>query len=371
MTTLFRKATLFFLAILLLAPALLAQSLRDGTFFEHGSATTTRSDGAPEVLDKMTYLLGQWDVEITTYPADATPVKQPAQAVITYMNRGHAFMERLHAADFDGNGHELNTITFLVFTPGTDQWAMGLVDSYTENVTMYNGDLQGDDLTLYNALRHRGGVLLTYYRTRYTRQDADHFTLDIQTSPDGKTAWMPALKKSYSRRETADGFLAGSSEFGSPAPDLPKEARQFDFLVGIWDSQNQLTFPNGQTAKWPATTTGGYVLNGHAIMEYNWFDLDSNLPDAATTIVRIYNRAMRRWESLYLANRGNSPLYFGGRQEGDRMVLHTFEANASDRISRFVFHDIKADSYRWYGEASTDRGQTFTKNWIIDVTRQE
>lgn len=371
MTSLLRKSTFLMLAGLLVAPLLMAQSLRDGTFFEHGIATPTRSEGAPEVLDKMTYLLGQWEVAITTYPTDSTSVTQPAQAVITYMNRGHAFMERLHAADFDGNGHELNTITFLVFTPGADQWAMGIVDSYTESVTMYNGDFEGDDLTLHNALRQGGNVTMTYFRARYTQQDEEHFTLEVHTSPDGKTAWAPALKKRYSRREAADGFLAGSSEFGTPAPDLPEEARQFDFLVGIWDSQNALTFPNGQTAKWPATTTGGYVLNGHAIMEYNWFDLDPNLPDAATTMVRIYNRAMRRWETLYTANRANGLLYFGGRQEGDRMVLHTFEVNTAGTISRYIFHDIEPDSYRWYGEFSTDRGQSFTKNWIIDVTRQQ
>lgn len=354
-----------------MAPSLKAQSLRDGTFFKPGIATPTRSNGAPEVLDRMSYLLGQWDVDITTYPTDSTSVTQPAQAVVTYMNRGHAFMERLHTPDFDGDGHELNMITMLTFAPGADQWAMGVVDSYTESVTMYNGDFEGDDLTLHNALRQGGSVPMTYYRAQFTQQDDDHFMLDIQTSPDGKTGWMPMQQKAYARRTPSDDFLMGSSDFGTPAPDLPEEAHQFDFLVGIWDSQNALTFPNGQTAQWPATTTGGYVLNGHAIMEYNWFDLDPNLPDAATTMVRIYNQAMRRWETLYTANRGNGLLYFGGRQEGDQIVLHNFVTNRTGAFSRYVFHNIQPDSYDWYGEFSTDRGATFTRNWIINVTRQQ
>lgn len=369
------KTLLISCTSLLLATVLHAQStstptLRDGTFFEPG-LTTTRSAGAPEVLDKMQYLLGQWDVQMTTYPTDSTSVTQPAQSVISYMNRGHAFMERLFAADFDGNGHERSTVTFLVFTPGAEQWTMGVADSFTENVTMYSGDFEEDVLVLRNALRHRGGVPLTHYRATYSRQDADHFTLEIQTSPDGHSGWTPYLKKAYTKRTPGEGFMAGASDYGTPAPDLPEEARQFDFLIGTWDAQNSFTFPNGQTARWPATATGGYVLNGHAIMEYNWFDLDPNLPDAANTMVRIYNRAMRRWETLYLANRGSSPLYFGGRKEGDRIVLHIFEANTTDPISHFVFHDIQPDSYSWYGETSTDRGQTFSKNWIIEVTRRQ
>ena len=80
---------------------------------------------------------------------------------------------------------------------------------------------------------------------------------------------------------------------------------------------------------------------------------------------------MRRWESLYMANRGNGALFFGGQDEGDRIVLGLFETNLDfGPMIRFVFHDIQGDEYHWYSESSTDRGQTWTKTWIIDVTRQ-
>ena len=95
-------------------------------------------------------------------------------------------------------------------------------------------------------------------------------------------------------------------------------------------------------------------------MEFNWADLDPNLPDWATTIVRIWNRQMRRWESMYCTNRSQSILHFGGVPEGDRIVLHQFEAHLGDGpVSYWIFHDMEEDTYSWKAETSGDRGTTF------------
>jgi hypothetical protein len=131
-----------------------------------------------------------------------------------------------------------------------------------------------------------------------------------------------------------------------------------------------LTFPNGQRAQWPANATAVYALNGSAVLEFNWFDLDPNLPDAATTILRLYNRGMRRWENLYMTNRSQSVLLFGSVQEGDEIVLHSFEAGASGTMSRWVFHGIEKDAYQWYGASSTDRGENWNTTWTIDFARK-
>jgi len=120
----------------------------------------------------------------------------------------------------------------------------------------------------------------------------------------------------------------------------------------------------------PTTATASIALGGHGVLEHSWFDLDPSLPDAATSILRLYNRAERRWESLYLTNRGNTLLDFGGAKEGDRIVLHLFDTRLGDTISRFVFHNIEPDGYRWFAESSTDRGATFATTWTIDMTRR-
>ena len=130
--------------------------------------------------------------------------------------------------------------------------------------------------------------------------------------------------------ESAD-LLAVGAGLGSAAPDLPEEARQFDFLLGEWDAYQDITLPTGQNYKFPSTTTAVRAMNGHAILEFNWYDTDPSLADAATSIIRIYNRAMRRWESLYVTNRFNGQLFFGGVKEGDELILTLFEGEPGRR----------------------------------------
>ena len=165
--------------------------------------------------------------------------------------------------------------------------------------------------------------------------------------------------------------MHASAGYGSPAPGLPAEARQFDFVIGEWISNHEIVLGNGQVAKFPANATAVYAMNGHAIMEYNWYNVDPRLPEAATTIVRIYNRAMRRWECMFLTNRSNSVLYFGGYQEGERIILTLFETDTSQpSFSYFIFHDINENDYLWHSEVSDDHGNTFQHNWKISSVRK-
>lgn len=159
-------------------------------------------------------------------------------------------------------------------------------------------------------------------------------------------------------------------DYSIPAHAQPQEARQFDFLIGEWTANHNI-LPGGNWVQYPTTTTAVFVMGDHAVLEYNWFSLDPNHPEAATSILRLYNRAERRWESLYLSNRGNSLLHFGGVRENDRMVLHQFNTNLTGSISRWVFHSIEPDRYQWFAEQSSDRGETFSETWTIDVVRNQ
>jgi hypothetical protein len=347
------------------------QALRDGKRFDPGATMAARAEGAPEELDQMRGYLGQWDVSVTTYPTDSTSFVARGLAEVTFMNRGHGMMERLHVADFDGEGHELNTIALLTVTRADRVWALGEANSFTETISMYDGGFEDGDLVLRTAVRRGGSVQLTYYEARYHPSGPDALTFTLSTSRDHGATWQPALEKAYTRRAPSEGFMGGSDPLGKPAPGLPDEARQFDFLLGEWDAAQEITLANGQTARFPSTSTAVFALNGHGVMEYSWYDVDTNLPDAATTIVRLYNRAMRRWESLYVTNRFNNLLFFGGRQEGDRIVLTLFETDtATAPISHFIFHDIEADRYKWFAESSRDRGETFQTTWTIEMTRR-
>ncbi len=348
-----------------------SQTLRDGKLFDPGTRMANRAETAPAELDKMSFYIGQWDVEFEVFQQDTVSASGVAKATVTYMNRGHSIMERLHAPDFSG-GKGLNTLTFLAWNTANKQWNLGEANSFTESISVYNGDFEDDVLTLKNGVRRRGGIQMTLFKRTIEKESTDAFSISENVSTDYGKTWQKSMIKKYKRRRHDENFMAGSGKFGEVAPGLLEEAREFDFLLGVFSANQELTFPNGQVAKFPSTTTAVRALNGHAIMEFNWYDVDPRLPDAATTIIRIYNRAMRRWESLYMTNRGNGCLFFGGKKEGDRIVLTQFEANAADSpMSFYIFHDAQKDSYKWFANTSFDGGKTFQKTWIIEMQRQE
>lgn len=345
-------------------------TLRDGKRFDPGATMTARADSASKELDRMSWAVGHWKVTLETYADGEVANTASGRADITFMNRGHNMMERFYTEDFDGAGHELSTLSFIVYSDAQARWGIGVADSWREHISVYDGNFVGNDLVLYNALRRRGGMNLTYYRLTIHGRSDDAFDVTLATSPDNES-WEPMVARSYTRMSEDDGLFTSATGYGEPAPDVPEEARQFDFLVGEASMHNKMTFPNGRVAEWDGTGTAVYMMNGHCVMEYSWYDVDPNLPDAATTIVRLWNRQMRRWECMYTNNRFNSILYFGGVMEGEKIVLHQFEADATDSpINQWTFHDWSREGYGWYGNNSRDRGRTWKKTWIITAKRK-
>ncbi len=363
-----RFASLFALVILL-PFALHAQTTQDGRLFDTGQTMSERSTHAPEVTDRMLHYLGEWDVTLTTWPTDSTMYTAQGHASVTFMNRGHAFMERMQMPALGDTDVPDHTMRFLAFTPINQAWAMGEASSYTGHIAMYNGDFVDDVLTLTTAMRETGGVPLTWYRLTYTFDGPDALTMLLETSPDGQD-WTARRSHAYTRRATATPALAVAANYGQPAASRPDEAAGFDFLIGTWDAAHEL-FLGGRWIQYPSTTTATYVLGGHGILEHSWMDLDPSLPDAATSILRLYNHAARRWESLYLSNRGNALLHFGGQQVGEDIVLHPFEVHhGNSPITRYTFHNITPDHYDWTATTSTDRGATFNETWRISITKR-
>jgi hypothetical protein len=365
---------LFTLAIFLLCSAARAQPVRDGTLFDAGTTMSERNTRAPAALDSLAYHVGAWDVRLTTHPTDSTTHTASCQARITYANRGFAYMERLHCADFDGQGHELNTLSFLTFNAPQASWRYGIANSFRERIAVYEGSFEDSTLVLRTAGHPGGSGPVVHKRLTVEKQGTDQFTLRAMTSSDGGETWTPVFARTYTRRADAVDFMATGQQgtYGIPAPDAPDAARQFDFLIGTWTADQELQVSPERTVQFTSTATAVHALNGYGILEHNWADTDPNFPDAAFSVIRIYNRAMRRWESLYMHNRTNSPLFFGGRKEGDDVVLHYFEIDTgAPNFSYFIFHDIQPDRYSWRADTSTDHGATFSTTWTIEAERVE
>jgi hypothetical protein len=356
-------------ALLFVSSAVRAAGV-DGRLFDQGTQMTAPAASASAETARLAFLRGAWDVRTTHYAEGIETRTTTAQASTTLMNRGHGYLERYRCEDFDGQGHARHTVSFVVHSASTGSWNLGLADSWSESITLYSGGFDGGDEWTVETIDRRGGSgPLVHRRLRLRAEGADAFALMAEEGPY-EAQLKPIWTRSYTRRAAVDASMTGQGD-GEPADGLVQEARQFDFLLGQWDLQHEMTFPNGQVAKWPAEATAVRMLGGHAIMEHSWYDVDPNLPDAATTILRVYNRAMRRWESMYSTNRSNNILHFGGVMEGDRIVLHGFASDtARAPFSYWTFHDMTADGYGWYADTSKDRGQTFQKTWIIAARRR-
>ena len=341
----------------------------DGRLFDPGLTFEAPADGAPEALAQMSGFLGDWDIEQELTAPGQESLKSQGIARVTFMNRGHSIMERTRIEDFDGQGNPMATMAFLsVSTNGV--WTVGEGNSWSETISIASGGFEGSNLVLHDAVRPRGGPVLLLQRRTYEPKGEDDFEMRVEISQDLGERWLPVAVRRYQRREPVADFFPVRNDTGQPAPDRPEEAAEFDFLIGEYDANHWMRTPQGVLA-WPANATAVFALDGWGLLEFNSHNLDPTLPDAATSILRLYNRAMRRWESLFLSNRGNTPLHFGGVREDDRIVLHAFQAQtASNPFSQWIFHDVREDAYRWKGLTSRDRGRTYPIYWGIDFVRK-
>lgn len=341
---------------------------RDGRLFDPGVQRTERASTAPEELDRVTGMIGDWDVSMELARGDEV-LQSTGRSRITFMNRGHGLMERTQIDDFDGEGHSVAAMAFFV-VDANGSWSLSEGDSWTESIAIFSGGFEEDALVLYDALRPGGGPSLVALRRSYQGLGSSTITMTLEVTADRGTSWDKTMVRTYRKRESSADFWPTGDGAGLAAPDLPHEAHEFDFLLGEFDAWHWLSTPAG-AFRWSSNATAVRAMDGHAILEFDWHDKDPSLADAATSILRIYNRSMRRWESLFLTNRSNSPLHFGGVREADRIVLHPFAAQtASNPLSQWIFFDAGEDTYRWKGLRSNDRGESWPVYWGIDFVRR-
>lgn len=346
--------------------------LRDGKIFDKGFELTEQSSNAPEELKKLSPLIGEWNVKVKSRTGDSTFHTSSGYSRFSYLNRGHSIMEKFYCGDFSGKGDELNTLSFIAYNSQNKIWNIGLADSYKENIAMYTGKTTEGDLILFNSVRKGGWLNVHTYKYSFKNINKDNFEITVELSLDDSNEWVLIQQKQYKRVENDLNIIFENDSFGEYNNNLPEEARQFDFLIGEWDAHHELFLPNGNHVKYSSTATAVYVMNGNAIMEHDWFDARQGVTDAGTSLIRIYNRAMRRWECLFLTNRNNANYYFGGVKEGEKIVLHGFETDVSSpAYSYFIFYNISENDYSWHGLQTKDKGKTFSDTWTIEVDKKK
>ena len=268
-------------------------------------------------------------------------------------------------------GSESHIIAFLSYQTAQKSWLFSIYDSYREAIRLYNGASEGDAIVLKASERSYGSTLINVSQLTIQKDKEGSAKLAFEVMNNRDRELSPTISLDLKKRTAGEDFMPVRTDFGMPAPARVPEAAQFDFLIGKYNAHQIIYQANGNKTEFDSAATAVYVCNGTAILEFLWYDVDPTLPDAAITVLRVYNRSMRQWESLYMANRGNGQLHFGGVKEGDRIVLHPFGTDATRPMSMWVFHDMREGAYDWFGQTSTDRGKTWNKTWIINFSKRE
>jgi len=130
-----------------------------------------------------------------------------------------------------------------------------------------------------------------------------------------------------------------------PARDHRAKLRLFGQFVGSWDIVERRS-PLSRLRE-PGEVHFNWILDGRAVQDV-WGGLDPRTRRFVPwgTTIRYYDPNLRAWRSTWIAPRQSVVRRFIGHKVGREIVLQ--EENRGLRTERWVFADIRPDSFRWY-----------------------
>ncbi|WP_394829781.1 hypothetical protein [Pendulispora albinea] len=154
----------------------------------------------------------------------------------------------------------------------------------------------------------------------------------------------------------------------------PREdgARDFDFLMGSWTVENRRLRERLKGSdiwdEFSATHVTRPILDGFGNEDEFRTDFDGGFVGMT---FRFFNRTTKAW-ALYWANSRTGVLEppVVGAFSGDRGTFEgrdTFEGKPI-RV-RFIWSRTSTDHPRWEQAFSSDDGQTWETNWVMDFSR--
>jgi len=160
---------------------------------------------------------------------------------------------------------------------------------------------------------------------------------------------------------------------GSPPTqtNAPREAKQFDFLVGQWALTAEpkvsvlvATF-HGQP-KLPGTWKAWRALDGFGIEDEMRLTDDAGNPRSLAHSVRIWNRQARKWSSSTLDVYRSRFSEASAEWKGGVMTLTTRGTADDGRpyVLRAHFYDIRPNAFRWRQDRSYDGGRTWDEGTL-------
>lgn len=138
-----------------------------------------------------------------------------------------------------------------------------------------------------------------------------------------------------------------------PAAQYRDKLMLFGQFIGNWEFQGWEYPINGERISDKGRIEFAWVLGGRAVQDV-WIEDERSDRKVKTygTTIRFYDPTTDVWQITWIDPPAGHVQLLTGRKEGDEIVL---EGKRSDGVAiKWVFSDIKADSFHWSGHEFVD-----------------
>jgi hypothetical protein len=152
------------------------------------------------------------------------------------------------------------------------------------------------------------------------------------------------------------------------------DVHDFDFYLGKWNVHHRRLKERlaGSNAwqEFEGTSKARPILDGAGNIDDNVLELPAGTYRAIS--LRTFDPETRAWSIWWLDGRNPSrldPPVVGGFLNGIGTFLADDTFNGRPIVVRFLWSDITANTCRWEQAFSTDGGDTWEVNWVMESTR--
>lgn len=165
-----------------------------------------------------------------------------------------------------------------------------------------------------------------------------------------------------------------SIETNGPHPGFGEKMMLFGQFVGTWQYESQYFLHDGNIATACGEIHFGWILDGMAVQD-TMTGVIHNPPKGLPrrgfgTMLRFYDSKIDAWHCTWIGpsvQGGGVVQRFVARKIKNEIVLEgtTTEGN----FERWIFSDVKHNSFNWRAEESRDKGETWRLDQRIQATR--
>jgi hypothetical protein len=189
---------------------------------------------------------------------------------------------------------------------------------------------------------------------------------------------LPGYNDHTTRAAIVKETTMGSTASGiAPQPvDAGPAVHDFDFYMGSWRVHHrrlkERLAGSDEWQEFDGTSTAWPLLEGAGNVDDNLLEAPAGTYRAIS--LRSFDPATNQWSIWWLDGRNPGqldPPVVGGFEDGIGTFIAEDTFNGTPILVRFIWSDITPTTCRWEQAFSTDRGETWEVNWVMESTRVE